>query len=116
MHPILRLYEDILPGDAQEIPVPPLPRMIFAVRGMLTVGGRVLGAGEAWYGEGPEAHHAHIGKVGTPTMGGIVILVGMGIAYLVARVTNARFSVAGAGVLLASFGLGGVGFLDEATY
>ena len=52
MHPILRLYEDILPGDAQEIPVPPLPRMIFAVRGMLTVGGRVLGAGEAWYGEG----------------------------------------------------------------
>ena len=68
---------------------------------------------EAWYGEGPEAHHAHIGKVGTPTMGGIVILVGMGIAYLVARVTNARFSVAGAGVLLAAFGLGGVGFLDD---
>src|SRR5919197_3626145 len=61
---------------------------------------------EAWYGEGPEGHHAHIGKVGTPTMGGIVILVGMGVAYLVARVTLARFSVLGAGVLLAAAGLG----------
>jgi len=68
---------------------------------------------EAWYGEGPEAHHAHLGKVGTPTMGGIVILVGIGFAYLVARVTGARFSIAGAGVLLAGFGLGLVGFLDD---
>jgi phospho-N-acetylmuramoyl-pentapeptide-transferase len=68
---------------------------------------------EAWYGEGPEAHHAHIGKVGTPTMGGIVIFVGMVIAYLVARVTSAHFSVAGAGVLLAAGGLGIVGFVDD---
>jgi phospho-N-acetylmuramoyl-pentapeptide-transferase len=78
---------------------------------------RALGWGqrirEAWYGEGPEAHHAHIGKVGTPTMGGIVILVGMGAAYLAARVTSARFSVVGAGVLLATGGLGLVGFLDD---
>ena len=68
---------------------------------------------EAWYGEGPEAHHAHLGKVGTPTMGGIVILVGIAFAYLMARVTGARFSIAGAGVLLAGFGLGLVGFLDD---
>ncbi|MFN2543127.1 MAG: phospho-N-acetylmuramoyl-pentapeptide-transferase [Actinomycetota bacterium] len=68
---------------------------------------------EAWYGEGPEAHHAHIGKVGTPTMGGIVIIVGMSVAYVVARVTSARFSVAGAAVLLATMGLGLVGFLDD---
>ena len=68
---------------------------------------------EAWYGEGPEAHHAHIGKVGTPTMGGIVILIGLGAAYLVARFTQARFSIAGVGVLLAAVGLGVVGFLDD---
>ena len=68
---------------------------------------------EAWYGEGPEAHHAHIGKVGTPTMGGIVILIGMGAAYLVARLTDARFSIPGLGVLLAAGGLGFVGFLDD---
>ncbi len=50
---------------------------------------------EAWYGEGPEAHHGHLGKVGTPTMGGIVILAGMGAAYLVARVSGAKFSAVG---------------------
>ena len=68
---------------------------------------------EAWYGEGPEAHHAHIGKVGTPTMGGIVILGGMAAAYVVARVTGARFSIEGAGVLLVALGLGLVGFTDD---
>ena len=68
---------------------------------------------EAWYGEGPEAHHGHIGKVGTPTMGGIVILFGMGVAYLVARLTGAAFTVTGAAVLVATFGLGLVGFLDD---
>ena len=68
---------------------------------------------EAWYGQGPEAHHAHLGKVGTPTMGGVVILVGMSVAYLFTRITSARFSVAGAGVLLVAMGLGLVGFLDD---
>jgi phospho-N-acetylmuramoyl-pentapeptide-transferase len=68
---------------------------------------------EAWYGEGPEAHHAHLGKVGTPTMGGIVILCGMGAAYLVARVTKAGFSPVGASLLFAAFGLGAVGFMDD---
>ena len=68
---------------------------------------------EAWYGEGPEAHRGHLGKVGTPTMGGIVILVGMAGAYLVARVTGAKFSAVGVAVLGAAFGLGFVGFLDD---
>jgi phospho-N-acetylmuramoyl-pentapeptide-transferase len=68
---------------------------------------------EAWYGEGPEAHHGHLGKVGTPTMGGIVILFGLTVAYLVARVTGARFSAAGASVVFAAFGLGAVGFFDD---
>ena len=68
---------------------------------------------EAWYGEGPESHKAHIGKVGTPTMGGVVILIAIGIAYVVARVTGARFSAGGAAALFAAFGLGTVGFLDD---
>jgi phospho-N-acetylmuramoyl-pentapeptide-transferase len=78
---------------------------------------RVWGFGqrirEAWYGEGPEAHHGHLGKVGTPTMGGLVILCGMAAAYLVARVTGAGFSAAGASLLFAALGLGAVGFLDD---
>jgi phospho-N-acetylmuramoyl-pentapeptide-transferase len=68
---------------------------------------------EAWYGEGPEAHKGHLGKVGTPTMGGIVILMGMTGAYLVARVTGAKFSAVGVAVLGAAYGLGLVGFLDD---
>ncbi len=68
---------------------------------------------EAWYGEGPEAHRGHLGKVGTPTMGGIVILMGMTGAYLVARVTGAKFSAVGVAVLGAAYGLGVVGFLDD---
>jgi phospho-N-acetylmuramoyl-pentapeptide-transferase len=68
---------------------------------------------EAWYGEGPEANRAHLGKVGTPTMGGIVILLGTTGAYLVARVTGAKFSAVGVAVVGAAFGLGFVGFLDD---
>ena len=68
---------------------------------------------EAWYGEGPEANRHHIGKVGTPTMGGLIILFGLGAAYLIARLTGASFTFAGAGVLTATFGLGFVGFLDD---
>jgi hypothetical protein len=52
MHPILRLYEDVLPGGVPDIALPPLPRMIFVVHGMLTIGGRVLGEGQVWHGEG----------------------------------------------------------------
>src|SRR5207247_2494483 len=52
-------------------------------------------------------------KVGTPTMGGVVILFGMCVAYLVARVTGAKFTAAGAAVLVATLGLGFVGFLDD---
>jgi phospho-N-acetylmuramoyl-pentapeptide-transferase len=68
---------------------------------------------EAWYGEGPESHKAHLGKVGTPTMGGLVILVGLGFAYILARITGAHFSSAGAAALFAAYGLGVVGFLDD---
>jgi hypothetical protein len=51
MHPILRLYEDSLPSGAQTN-LPPLPRMIFVVRGALTVEGQVISEGQGWHGEG----------------------------------------------------------------
>jgi len=53
MHPVLRLFEDILSNaDKAELNLPPLPRFIFVVHGAATIGGKQLGAGEAWQGEG----------------------------------------------------------------
>jgi hypothetical protein len=52
MHPVLRLYEDVL-SSAENVVFeqPPLPRFIFVVHGAATIGGKVVGAGEAWQGE-----------------------------------------------------------------
>src|SRR5262249_7529547 len=52
MHPILRLYEDVLAKESPEIGLPPAPRMIFVVHGSATFEGRAVGDGEAWHGEG----------------------------------------------------------------
>jgi hypothetical protein len=53
MHPILRLYEDVLPNDsALRVDLPALPRMIFIVHGSVVIEGRTLNDGEAWHGEG----------------------------------------------------------------
>ena len=53
MHPVLRLYEDVL-STSEAIPfqLPPLPRFIFIVHGSAIIGGKALSAGEAWQGEG----------------------------------------------------------------
>jgi hypothetical protein len=61
MHPVLRLYEDIL-SDGAEMALPALPRMIFVVHGTVTIEGRSLGEGEAWHGEAAAAVCA--GKTG----------------------------------------------------
>ena len=50
MHPVLRLYEEVLANDVEVI-LPALPRMIFVVHGALTLAGKALGDGEAWSGE-----------------------------------------------------------------
>jgi hypothetical protein len=53
MHPILRLYEDVLANDgALQVALPALPRMIFIVHGTVMIEGRALSDGEAWQGEG----------------------------------------------------------------
>jgi len=52
MHPILRLYEDVVSNDgALRLELPALPRMIFIVHGTATIAGRAWSDGEAWHGE-----------------------------------------------------------------
>jgi hypothetical protein len=52
MHPVLRLYEDVLSSAGNvEFQLPPLPRFIFVVHGAATISGKVLNEGEAWQGE-----------------------------------------------------------------
>jgi hypothetical protein len=51
MNPMLRLCEDVFAdGGAMELPA--LPRMIFVVHGLITIGERTLGDEEAFGGEG----------------------------------------------------------------
>src|SRR5471030_3253624 len=53
MHPVLRLYEDVLPSaENVEFRLAPLPRFIFVAHGSATVDGKPVAAGEAWQGEG----------------------------------------------------------------
>lgn len=57
MHPEFRLIEDFL-TDKGVLRLPALPRMLFMVRGSLTVGQRVLGPGEAFFSEDMMVAHA----------------------------------------------------------
>ena len=53
MHPVLRLYEDVLSSaENVEFQLPPLPRFIFVVHGSATIDGKAVSEGEAWQGEG----------------------------------------------------------------
>ena len=56
--------------------------------------------------DGPQAH---LKKKGTPTMGGIIILLALSLAYLRFSDMNAEFFV----LMLAALGFGLVGFLDD---
>ncbi len=72
---------------------------------------RRLGWGQFIRDDGPQSHHS---KKGTPTMGGIVILVGAGLGYVVGHLAaDVPFTRVGALVLGMMFGLGIVGFLDD---
>jgi phospho-N-acetylmuramoyl-pentapeptide-transferase len=71
---------------------------------------RVWGWGQRIREDGP---HTHMEKVGTPTMGGLVILAGLALGYLASRLTTQRFTVTGLALLFAAAGFGFVGFLDD---
>lgn len=72
----------------------------------------VWGWGQRIREDGP---HTHMEKMGTPTMGGIVMLTGLVLGYLASRVTTQRFTVTGLALVLAAIGFGLVGFLDDFT-
>jgi len=57
MHPELRLIEDFL-TDRGVLSLPALPRMLYVVRGAISVGQRALGQGEAFFSEDMLTAHA----------------------------------------------------------
>lgn len=73
---------------------------------------RVWGWGQRIREDGP---HTHLEKMGTPTMGGIVMLVGLVLGYLGSRLTTQRFTATGLALVFAAVGFGVVGFLDDFT-
>jgi len=70
---------------------------------------RLWGWGQHIREDGPRGH---MEKMGTPTMGGLVIIGGMVTAYAVARVRT-PFTTAGLAVLGVAVGLGAVGAIDD---
>jgi phospho-N-acetylmuramoyl-pentapeptide-transferase len=71
---------------------------------------RTWGWGQHIREDGP---HTHLEKMGTPTMGGVVIVIGVLAAYLAGRVVLPRVTAAGLAVLVATAGLALVGFVDD---
>jgi phospho-N-acetylmuramoyl-pentapeptide-transferase len=60
--------------------------------------------------DGPQRHLA---KAGTPTMGGLAMLVSVVVGYLVAHLSDVRFSRAGILVVVVMVAAGAIGFLDD---
>jgi phospho-N-acetylmuramoyl-pentapeptide-transferase len=71
---------------------------------------RRLGWGQHIREDGPRTH---MEKMGTPTMGGIVIVAGIVVSYLATRVVFGTVTAVGLSVLLATIGLGLLGFVDD---
>jgi phospho-N-acetylmuramoyl-pentapeptide-transferase len=71
-----------------------------------------LGWGQFIRDDGPKSHHV---KRGTPTMGGIIFILGTLFGYFVATlvVSNEPPTASGLLVLLMMVGLGAVGFVDD---
>jgi phospho-N-acetylmuramoyl-pentapeptide-transferase len=72
---------------------------------------RKLGWGQFIRDDGPQSHHA---KRGTPTMGGIVFIVGSGLGYLVGHLAEHKIpAIAGLMIFFLMIGMGIVGFIDD---
>jgi phospho-N-acetylmuramoyl-pentapeptide-transferase len=77
-----------------------------AIRALVT-----KGYGQLIRDDGPTTHHT---KRGTPTMGGLVMIVSVVVAYFAAKIITGDLPTASALLLLFLFvGLGTVGFLDD---
>jgi len=84
MHPMLRLYDDVLSSDAAGVALPALPRMLFVAQGSAAIGARAWHGGEAWSGEdavtltaGPEG--ATLWRWELTGDGGSALLAGRGV-------------------------------------
>ena len=75
---------------------------------------RAKGIGQQIRDDGPFAH-PHEKKAGTPTMGGIAIVVSAPIGYLVAHVSTEQTKFARTGITLMALivGMAVVGFVDD---
>lgn len=72
---------------------------------------RAVGWGQFIREDGPKEHHL---KKGTPTMGGIVVILGVVIAYFLAVwITGAIVEISALLVIFLMVGLGIVGFIDD---
>jgi phospho-N-acetylmuramoyl-pentapeptide-transferase len=71
---------------------------------------RLWGWGQRIREDGP---HTHLEKMGTPTMGGVVIVAGILLSYLAAHLVLGGVTASGLLVLLAAAMLGLLGFLDD---
>ena len=60
--------------------------------------------------DGPEGHHL---KAGTPTMGGLAIVAGATVGYVVSDLVGAIYTRTGIFVMLAIIGGGAVGLVDD---
>ena len=70
-----------------------------------------IGWGQFIRDDGPQTHHS---KRGTPTMGGIVFIVGSGLGYLVGHLAERRIpAIAGLMIFFLMVGMGIVGFVDD---
>jgi phospho-N-acetylmuramoyl-pentapeptide-transferase len=74
---------------------------------------RVFGWGQRVREPGPHAAPPHREKMGTPTMGGLVILGGTLFAYLLSGLVFGRITTTGMLVVGSAAGLGLVGFVDD---
>jgi phospho-N-acetylmuramoyl-pentapeptide-transferase len=71
---------------------------------------RLWGWGQRIREDGP---HTHLEKMGTPTMGGTVMIVGIGAGYLATRILFHTITAAGVALLLATVLFGALGFVDD---
>lgn len=68
------------------------------------------GIGQPIRKDGPGGHQT---KAGTPTMGGIAVVLGAFVAYIISDLYNGIYTRSGLFVMLAILGAGFVGFLDD---
>ncbi len=60
--------------------------------------------------DGPQAH---LSKAGTPTMGGIAMVIGITVALILSTFLTGRFGAGKLAILLSMYAFGAIGFIDD---